>query len=83
MKLNPSDLAHQDIDVELAKAKHMAQVMDTVLAALAPRTTDTCCQSCGQRIVLAGAQDPLARWVCVECSTPDQPQYRPDTGFGA
>ena len=53
------------------------------LTALEPRTTNTCCQDCGQRIVLAGAQDPLARWVCVECSTGDRPTYKPDTGFGA
>lgn len=86
---NWNDVAHMDIDVEIENARRYADHFDAFLTELGARpktselTTDTTCCQCGRRLVLSGAVDPLARYVCADCSRPDEPPYRPNTGFGA
>ena len=71
------DLAHRDIDVELAKAAHMARVMDFVFDALSLTSyeQDITCPLCG-KCVLRHTKDPNAAGAfmspCDDCTGMDQ-----------
>ena len=84
-----ADLAHRDIDVELANARRMAGYMDQVIDALAPSRTqryvDCLCVRCGAKTTaLATSATPgEIRVICADFARDDSDRLgRPDTGWG-